>query len=136
MVMLVVMGSTEMEDDVPGSPGARCGEDGEEEGSKDHDHDIILVSSSPHKVTRWSVTPLSSSNRDIEAGSNQWHGIAAVSDRLKMTPSMMTAATQLLIQSTHALLDHPNKSLYRKQQIHPMMRPLWDIPLLLTMRVK
>ena len=103
-------GVQEMEDDVPGSPGARCGEDGEEEGSKDHDHDIILVSSSPHKVTRWSVTPLSSSNRDIEAGSNSG-SIAAVSDRLKMTPSMMTAATQLLIQSTHALLDHPNKSL-------------------------
>ena len=27
-----------------------------------------------------------------------------------MTPSMMTAAAQLLIWSTHALLDHPNKS--------------------------
>ena len=36
--------------------------------------------------------------------------MAAVSDRLKMTPSMMTAAAQLLIQSTHTLLDHPDKS--------------------------
>ena len=102
-------GVQEMEDDVPGSLGARHGEDGEEEGSEDHDNDIILVSSSPHKVIRWSVTPLSSSNRDIEAGSNSG-GMATVSDRLKMTPSMLTAATQLLIQSTHALLDHPNKS--------------------------
>ena len=75
----------ETEDDVPGSPSARRGEDREEEGSEDHDHDIILVSSSPHKVTRWSVTPLSSSNRDVEAGSNSG-GMAAVSDRLKMTP--------------------------------------------------
>ena len=63
-------GFQEMEDDVPGSLGARCGEDGEEEGSEDHDNDIILVSSSPHRVIRWSITPLSSSNRDIEAGSN------------------------------------------------------------------
>ena len=31
-------------------------------------------------------------------------------DRLKMPPSMMTAAAQLLIWSTHALLDCPNKS--------------------------
>ena len=34
-------------------------------------------------------------------------------DRLKMTPSMMTAAAQLLIQSTQTLLDHPNKSLQK-----------------------
>ena len=80
------------EDNVPGSPGARCGEDGEEEDSEDHDNDIILVSSSPHKVIRQSITPLSSSNRDIEAGSNSG-SMAVVSDRLKMTPSMMTAAT-------------------------------------------
>ena len=69
-----------MEDDVPGSPSARHGEDREEEGSEDHDNDIILVSSSPHKVIRQSVTPLSSSNRDIEAGSNSG-SMAAVSDR-------------------------------------------------------
>ena len=31
-------------------------------------------------------------------------------DRLKMSPSMMTAAAQLLIQSTHTLLDHPSES--------------------------
>ena len=35
---------------------------------KDHDHDVILVSSSPHKVTRQSITPLSTSDRDVEAG--------------------------------------------------------------------
>ena len=85
-----------MEDDVPGSLGAKCGEDREEEGSEDHDNDIILVSSPSHKVIRWSITPLSSSNRDIEAGSNSG-GMTAVSDRLKMTPSMLTAAVQLLI---------------------------------------
>ena len=34
-------------------------------------------------------------------------------DRLKMTPSMVTAAAQLLIWSTHTLLDHPNKSLQK-----------------------
>ena len=91
------------EDDVPGSLGARCGEDREE------DADIILVSNSPHKVIRQSITPLSSSNRDVGAGSNSG-SMAAVSDRLKMTPSISTAAAQLLIQSTHTLLDHPNKS--------------------------
>ena len=31
-------------------------------------------------------------------------------DRLKLTPSMSTATAQMLIQSTHELLDHPNKS--------------------------
>ena len=31
-------------------------------------------------------------------------------DRLKMTPSMMTAAVHLLIWSTHTLLDWPDKS--------------------------
>ena len=36
----------ETEDDVPGGPNARHGEDREEEGYKDHDHDVILVSSS------------------------------------------------------------------------------------------
>ena len=93
-------GVQEMEDDVPGSLGARRGEDREEEGSKGHDNDIILVSSSPHKVIRQSINPLSSSNRDIEAGLNSG-SMATVSDRLKMTPSMLTAV-RTLIQSTHA----------------------------------
>ena len=121
-------GAQETEDDVPGGPNARHGED-REEGSEDHDHDIILVSTSPHKVTRQSVTPLSTSNRDVEAGSNSGSmatgsaraggGSEAGSlhlfspDRLKMTPSMMTAAAELLIQSTHTLLDCPNKSLQK-----------------------
>ena len=126
MMVLVVMGSKKLRMMSPGGPDARCGEGGEEEGSEDHYHDVILVSSSPHKVTRWSVTPLSTNDRDVEAGPSSG-GVAAGSarasgrskagslhvfspDRLKMTPSMMTAATQLLIQSTHALLDHPNKS--------------------------
>ena len=61
-------GVQETEDDVPGGPDARRGEGREEEGSEDHDHDVILVSSSPHKVTRQSVTPLSTSDRDVEAG--------------------------------------------------------------------
>ena len=103
-------GVQETEDDVPRGPDARCGEGGEEEGSKDHDHDVILVSTSPHKVTRWSVTPLSTSDRDVKAGPSSG-GMAAGSarasggseagslhpfspDRLKMTPSMMTVAAQ------------------------------------------
>ena len=61
-------GVQETEDDVPGGPDARCGQDREEGSSKDHDHDVILVNSSPCKVTRWSVTPLSTSDRDVEAG--------------------------------------------------------------------
>ena len=51
----------------PMGPDARHGE-GREEGSEDHDHDVILVSSSLCKVTRQSVTPLSTSDRDVEAG--------------------------------------------------------------------
>ena len=128
-------GVQEMEDNVPGSLGARCGEDREEEGSEDHDNDIILVGSSPHKVIRQSVTPLSSSNRDVEAGSNSG-GTATVSDRLKMTPSMSTAATQLLIQSTHALLDHPNTSPQKTADPFDDEGSLWDILLLLTTRLK
>ena len=106
-------GVQEIKDDVPGGPDARCGEGGEEEGSEDHDHDVILVISSPCKVTRWSVTSLSTSDRDIEAGPSSG-GMAAGSaragggseasslhlfspDRLKMTPSMMIATAQLLI---------------------------------------
>ena len=84
------------------------------------------MSSSPRKVTRQSVTPLSTSGRDIKAGPSSGSmatGSARASggskagslhlfspDRLKMTPSMMTAAAQLLIWSTHAFLDCPNKS--------------------------
>ena len=87
------------------------------------------MSSSPHKVTRWSVTPLSTNDRDVEAGpssDSMAAGSARASggseayslhpfspDRLKMSPSMMTAAAQLLISSTHTLLDCPNKSLQK-----------------------
>ena len=140
----------ETEDDVPGGPDARCGEGREKEGSEDHGHDVILVSSSPCKVTRRSVTPLSTNDRDVEAGPSSGDmatGSARASggseadslhpfspDRLKMTPSMMTAAAQLLIQSTHTLLDHPNKSLQKTAD--PMMRPLWSVLPLLTVRVK
>ena len=122
-------GVQETEDDVPRGPDARCGGGREEKGSKDHDHDVTLVSSSSHKVTRQSVTPLSTSDRDIKAGPSSGNmatgsakaggGCEAGSlhlfspDRLKMTPSMMTAAAQLLIQSTHTLLDCPNKSLQK-----------------------
>ena len=118
-------GVQEIEGDVPRDPDTGHGEDGEEE-FEDHDNDVIIVSSSPHKVTRWSVTPLSTSGRDAEAGPSSG-GMAAGSarvsggseagsphlfspDRLKMTPSMTTAAAQFLIWSTHTLLDHPNKS--------------------------
>ena len=122
-------GAQEIEGDVPGDPDMRCGEDREEEDSEDHDNDVILVTSSPRKFTRQSVTALSTSGRDVEAGSSSG-GVATGSvkadggskagsphlfspDRLKMTPSMTTAAAQLLIWSTHTLLDHPNKSLQK-----------------------
>ena len=76
MMMLGGNGVQETEDDVPRGPDARCGEGREEEGSEDYDHDVILVSSSPCKVTRQSVTPLSTSDRDVEAGPSSG-GIAA-----------------------------------------------------------
>ena len=34
-------------------------------------------------------------------------------DQLKLTPSMLMVATQMLIRSTHELLDHSNKSLWK-----------------------
>ena len=112
-------------EDVPGGPDARLGEVGEG-GSEDYDHDVILVNSSPCKVTRQSVTPLSTSDRDVEVGPSSG-GMAIGSIRasrgskagslhlfsqyrLKMSPSMTTAAAQLLIWSTHALLDCPQKT--------------------------
>ena len=72
---------------------------------------------------------LSTSDRDVEAGpssDSMATGSARAGgggkagslhlfspDRLKMTPSMVTAAAQLLIWSTHTLLDCPNKSLQK-----------------------
>ena len=38
-------------------------------------------------------------------------------DRLKLTPSMSTATAQMLIWSTHELLDHPNKSPWKTANI-------------------
>ena len=75
---------------------------------------------------RHSVTPLSTSGCDVDVGSTSGGmaidlsriggGSKASSpclfslDRLKLTPSMSTATAQMLIQSTHELLDCPNKS--------------------------
>ena len=115
-------GVQETEDDVPGDPDARHGEGGEEEGSEDHDHDVILVSSSPCKVTRQSVTPLSTSDRDIEAGpssgsmatgSARAGGGSEAGSLHLFSPDRLKMTAQLLIWSTHALLDHPNKSLQK-----------------------
>ena len=88
--------------------------------------DVIILSSPAHRVMRHSVTPLSTSGHDVDVGSTSGSmaidssrisgGSKASSpllfspDRLKLTPSMSTAAAQMLIQSTHELLDCPNKS--------------------------
>ena len=92
----------------------------------DHDNDVIMVSSPSHRAVRCSVTPLSTSGWDMDAGSSS--GSMAINssriggggkvssphlpnpDMLKLTPSMSMVAAQMLIKSTHELLDHPTKS--------------------------
>ena len=96
------------------------------EGDDPGDCDVIILGSPAHRVARHSVTPLSTSGCDTGVGSTS--GSMAIDssrisggskaslphlfslDRLKLTPSMSTAAAQMLIWSTHELLDHPNKS--------------------------
>ena len=114
------------DDDIPGDHGAKPDEDPEGDGSGDRDNNVIIVSSPAHRVTRHSVTPLSTGGCDVDVGSTSG-GMAIDSsrisggskasspclfspDRLKLTPSMSTATAQMLIWSTHELLDHPNKS--------------------------
>ena len=103
-----------------------AGPDKDPEGSDSGDHDVIILGSSTCRVARHSVTPLSTGGHDTDVGSTNGSvatdssritgGSKAGSphlfspDRLKLTPSISTAAAQMLIWSTHELLDHPNKS--------------------------
>ena len=99
------------------------------EGSDSGDCDVIVLGSPTGRVARHSVTPLSTSGHDADVGSTNG-GMAADSsrisggskagsphlfslDRLKLTSSMSTAAAQMLIKSTHELLDRPNRSLQK-----------------------
>ena len=114
------------DDNIPMDCGAEPNKDPEGDGSVDCDNDVIIVSSPAHRAMRCSLTPLSTSGHDVDVGSTSG-GIAidlsriggkskASSphllslDRLKLTPSMSTATAQMLMWSTHELLDHPNKS--------------------------
>ena len=117
------------DDNIPEDYGGEPNEDPEGDGSGDHDNDVIIVSSPAHRVMRHSVTPLSTGGCDMDVGSTS--GSMAVDssrisggskassphlfspDRLKLTPSMSTATAQMLIWSTHELLDRPNKSLWK-----------------------
>ena len=47
------------DDDIPEDHGTEPNEDPEGDGSRDHDKDVIIVSSPAHGVMRCSVTPLS-----------------------------------------------------------------------------
>ena len=106
-----------------------AGPDKDPEGSDPGDHDVILLGSSAHRVARCFVTPLSTGGHDAGVGSTSG-GMAIDSsrisggskagslhlfspDRLKLTPSMSTAAALMLIWSTHELLDCLNKSLQK-----------------------
>ena len=117
------------DDDIPKDHGGESNEDPEGDGFRDHDKDVIIVSSPAHRVTRHSVTPLSTGGCNMDVGStsggmaidlSRISGESKASsphlfspDRLKLTPSMSTATAQMLIRSTHELLDHPNKSLWK-----------------------
>ena len=57
------------DDDIPEDHGAEPDKDPEGDGSRDHDNDVIIVSSPVHGVTRCSVTPLSTSGHDMDVGS-------------------------------------------------------------------
>ena len=119
------------DDDIPKDCDAEPNKD--PKGDDSGDHDVIIVSSLVHRVTRHSVTPLSTSGHDMGAGltsggmatnsSRIGRGSKAGSpclfspDRLKLTPSMSAATAQMLIRSSHELLDHPNKSLQKKTDL-------------------
>ena len=114
------------DDDIPEDRGVEPDKDPDGDGSGDCDNDVIIVSSPTHGVMRCSITPLSTGGHDVDVGSTSGSmaidssrisgGSKASSphlfspDRLKLTPSMSTATTQVLIQSTHELLGLPNKS--------------------------
>ena len=119
-------GGQQADDGPPEDHGAEPEEDPEGGDPGDHDDDVIVVSSPSHRAVRHSVTPLSTSGWDMDAGSSS--GSVAVDssrigggskvssphlpnpDMLKLTPSMSMVAAQMLIKSTHELLDHTTKS--------------------------
>ena len=88
------------------------------DGSRDHDNDVIIVSSPACRVMRCSVTPLSTGGCDVDVGSTS--GSMAIDssringgskagslhlfslNRLKLTPSMSAATAHMLIQSTQS----------------------------------
>ena len=56
-------------DDVPKDHGGEPSEDPDGDGSRDHDKDVIIVSSPAHGVMRCSITPLSTGGCDVDVGS-------------------------------------------------------------------
>ena len=77
------------------------------------------MNSPSRKAVKHSVTPLSSSGRDVglaisPARMNLRDGIDSQllpnAETLKLTPSMSAVAAQVLIKSAHQLIDHPGKS--------------------------
>ena len=112
-----------------GASNAEPEEDPEGGDPGDHDNDVIMVSSPSCRTVRHSITPLSTSGWDMDASSSSG-SMATDSSRiggggkassphlpnpgmLKLTPSMSTVAAQMLIKSTHDLLDCPTKSLQK-----------------------
>ena len=104
-----------------GGPGTEP-EEGQEAGDPGYQNDddvVILVNSPSHKASRHSVTPLSSSGRDVglaisPARMNLRDGtdsqLLPNPENLKVTPSMSAVAAQALIKSAHQLIAHPAKS--------------------------
>ena len=106
-----------------------AGPDKDPEGDDSGDCDVIVLGSPAHRVVRCSVTTLSTGGCDAGIGSTSGSMAADLSrisggskassphlfglDRLKLTSSMPTAAAQMLIWSTHKLLDCPKKSLQK-----------------------
>ena len=119
-------GDQQADDSPPEDCGAEPEEDPEGGDPGDPYDDVFVVSSPSCRAVRHSVTPLSTSGWDMDAGSSsgsvaidssRMGGGGKVSspclpnpDMLKFTPSMSTVTAQMLIKSTHELLDHPTKS--------------------------
>ena len=69
------------DDDIPKDHGAEPNEDPEGDGSRDHDKDVIIVSSPAHGVMRHSVTPVSTDGHNMDVGSTSG-GMAIDSSRI------------------------------------------------------
>ena len=112
------------DDNIPEYRGAGTNKDSE--GDDSGDHEVIILGIPACRVTRSSITPLSTSGHDegidstsgsMAVDSSRINGGSKASspplfspDRLNLTPPMSTAAAQMLIWSNHELLDCPNKS--------------------------